>query len=595
MNELAKLVESSKSPEKTIETIDYSEYNKYINKTPTYNPKKYFNNYFYRCNCYCHYKNAYHCNHCHCHHHLHHNLSCLNMNKPVQRYKTYLTRNKTMNNLLNYDYNIREDNPKRIYYFDYNKNNNIKKYNYNTNNSNHQLYIDKNLKESDNDNDNNNYYESQNNNVVIENDNNIDNHKYHNIVHKNKENGNKKEDIKEKNIETNKREIEQVNTPQINRREVARYFHIVNPRKYSYEKEMKYIDNNDNHRYKEIRHIFGQEDKIILKSLPKTTKYNNNLNNNNSRSTSNIYYRYRTTENSQKYLNPTIIDSPKETLKSPQIVKDTFNTRLVHSKSFKKSPSEKVLYKPKTLIKYNYTINNSKNNFNFNEESNLNSNSNSRNFTFNSYNEYDGNDGLQIPSNNISKLKFKQFYDEKYDSNSYIKPKSNYNYYKLSTIRNTYNNNTYNSNNNFNNNKNHKTFSLANLYKTKTSNPHIIKNEYNYSSNNNNQKMVGPNIDYDTLKQTVKIALLKKQMKEQEKRANLHNGNDYTNIKNFKNKKNLKNLLLNENIMSRNADDNITLLEKTKKLLENGKYNHKNDYNNFNQKRLKVKAKIWKP
>ena len=56
MNELAKLVESSRSPEKTIETIDFPEYNKYINKTPTYNPKKYFNNYFYQCN----YSNIHH-------------------------------------------------------------------------------------------------------------------------------------------------------------------------------------------------------------------------------------------------------------------------------------------------------------------------------------------------------------------------------------------------------------------------------------------------------------------------------------------------------------------------------------------------------
>ena len=165
-----------------------------------------------------------------------------------------------------------------------------------------------------------------------------------NIVHKNKDNGNKKEDIKENNIEINKKEIGHVNSPQINRREVARYFHVVNPRKYSYENDVQYTNNNDNHRYKEIRHIFGQEDKIILKSLPKNNKYNNsNIDNSNTEVTSSNYYRYRTAGNSQKYLDPTLIDSTNKQLKSPQIVKNTFNTRLVSSKSFKKSPSEQVL------------------------------------------------------------------------------------------------------------------------------------------------------------------------------------------------------------------------------------------------------------
>lgn len=609
MNELAKLVESSRSLEKTIETIDFPEYNKYINKTPTYNPKKYFNNYFYQCNCLCHGKKAYHCNHCHCHHHIHHNLSCLNMRNPAHKYKPNLYRNKTMNNLMNYDYKIREIDPRKIYYINYNENSNsnINKYNDNTNNSNHQLYIDKNLKENDNDNiiyDNNYYYNSQNYKTEIENNNNnIDNHKYHNIVHKNKdkENGNIKEDIKEKNIEINKKEIEPVNSPQISRREVARYFHIVNPRKYSYEKEAQYTDNKDNHRYKEIRRIDGQEDKIILKSLPKNKNYNYiNISNNNTEIISNAYYRYRTTENSQKYLDPIIIDSPKEQLKSPQIVKETFNTRLVNSKSFKKSPSEKVIFNPKNQIKYIYNIYNSKkNNFDYNEEPNL--NSISKNFTFNSYNEYDDSDGLQIPSNNNnSKLRYKQFYDEKYDYNTYIKPTSNYNCYKISSIRNTNNNNNSTYNNNNINKNIPKTFSLNNIFKNKLSNPIIVKNEYKYATNNNKiKKIIPPNIDYATLKQTVKLAVLKKQIKEQDKRKNLNNGNDSNNAKYLKNKKNLKNVLLNEyNGMSRNVEDNLTILEKTKKLLEKDKYkngniyNHKNDYN---QNILKVKPKIWKP
>ena len=532
------------------------------------------------------------------------------MRNPTYKYKPNLIRNKSMNNLINYDYNRREDNPRKIYYINYNEKNN-------TINSNHQLYIDKNLKEDDNDNDNDNdniiydnnyYYNNRNNGVEIEsNNNNIDNHKYHNIVHKNKDNGDAKEDIKKKKIERNKIEIEPINSPQISRREVARYYHIVNPRKYSYEKEMQYKDNNDNHRYKEIRHINGQEDKIILKSRPKFKKYNNNkINNNNTEFTSNIYYRYATNEDSQKYLNPNIIDSPKEQLKSPQIVKETFNTRLVNSKSFKKSPSEKVIFNPKSQIKYIYNLNNSKNNFHYNEEPNL--NSNSKNITFNSYNEYDANDALQIPSKyqNNSKLKLKQFYDEKYDSNSHInmKPESNYNYYKVSTIRNTTtnhnNNNIYNINN-INNNKISKTLSLTNLYKNKLFNPRKVQNEYNYSSNNNNniQRMVPPNIDYATLKQTVKLAVLKKQMKEQEKKKNLNYGSDYNNMKYLKNKKNMKNLLSNKyNGISKNTNDNLTILEKTKKLLEKDKYkndniyNHKNDYN---QNILKLKGKIWKP
>ena len=613
MNELSKLVELSKSPDKIIQTIDFPEIKQYTNKTPTYNPKKYFNNYFYQCNCLYHGKKVCHCNHYHCHHHIHHNLSCLNMRNPINKYKLNLFRNKSMNNLINYDYNIREIDPQKIYYINYNENSNsnIKKYNDNTNNSNHQLYIDKNLKENGDNNDNiiydyNYYYNSQNNKNENENNNNIDNHKYHNIVHKNKEKEDVKEGIKEKNIENNKKEIKPANSPQISRREVARYFHIVNPRKYSYEKEAQYADNNDNHRYKEIHHIDGQEDKIILKSRPKNKKFNNsiNINNNNTEVTSNVYYRYRTTENSQKYFDPITIDSTNEQLKSPQIVKETFNTRLVNSKSFKKSPSEKAIFNPKNQLKYVYNLNNLKNNnFDYNKEPNL--NSNSKNFTFNSYNEYDDSDGLQMPNNynnynnyNNSKLKYKQFYEEKYDSNSHIKPTNNYNFYKISTIRNNNNNSIYN--NNINNNKIPITFSSTNLYKNKLSNPRTIQIEHNYSSNNNNiQKMIPPNIDYNTLKQTVKLAVLKKQMKEEEKRKNLKNGNGYNNVKNFKNKKKLKNILLNEyNGVSKNIDDNLTILERTKKLLEKDKYkngniyNHKNDYN---RNILKDKTKIWKP
>lgn len=204
---------------------------------------------------------------------------------------------------------------------------------------------------------------------------------------------------------------------------------------------------------------------------------------------------------------------------------------------------------------------------------------------------------MQIPTSNNSKLKYKQFYDEKYDSNSPIKPRSNYNCYKVNTIRNAYNNNTYN--NNINHNKIPKAYSLTSLYKNKEPNSILIQKEYNYSSKNNNQKLIPPNIDYATLKQTVKLALLKKQMREQEKGANLKNGNDNINMKYLKSKKNSKNLKANGyNGMPRNIEDNITLLEKTKKLLEKNRYkngnsfNHKNDYN---QNILKAKAKVWKP
>jgi len=105
--------------------------------------------------------------------------------------------------------------------------------------------------------------------------------------------------------------------------------------------------------------------------------------------------------------------------------------------------------------------------------------------------------------------------------------------------------------------------------------------------------MINPrNIDYAILRQAVKLALLKKQMKEQEKNWNSNNAN-------MKINKNLENFLKNRFKQKPGiANDYATLLEKTNKLLKNKKHRKESDFNyknNYNRNMIQAKLKMWKP
>ena len=357
-------------------------------------------------------------------------------------------------------------------------------------------------------------------------------------------------------IEINKSETERFNPPQIQRREIARYYHTVIPRKYSYgDEEIQNSNTIDNHRYREIYETSDNKNKkIVLKSIPKNIKLKSGkIRDNNNKSNDYFSYRYETLDYSPEFLSLKTSEEKLENI-----------------------PNEKLLFNSNGEIKYSSHINNIKNSNNNNISSgNENEyNLNSGNHFLSSYNRYNT---LNNENNNIN-FRNGQYNITKYDSNRKSKPQ--------------YHNNNFESNLNSNLNKENympKSYSFTNLNKNKLSNPPFTHNEYNYI-NENKQMMQPNNIDYDILRQSIKLALLKKQMKEQEKRWSANNGKNYINDKHLKNR--------NKQIMPRRANDYGILLEKTNKLLENKKYRKEsilNYKNNYNRNMLQAKLKMWKP
>ena len=571
MNELAKKFESANNQENTNRALNNIKFNKHTNKTPTYHSKPYFSNIFRSCKCSCHCIPChYHCHHCHfhCQHNSPHNISCSKINDI-----------KTMNDLQNYNYDYlnKEGNPKYANFSNYKENNSPKINNNKSNNNlyqvedndiydykpNHNLYFDNNLAE------NNNYnnihvinYSTQNNDNIIGNNNIIDNHKYHTITHKNinkdENNGN---DTINNNIEINKSETQRFNPPQIERREISRYYHTIVPRKYSYggDEGIQISYTIDNHRYREIYETSDNKNiKSILKNLPKNNKLKSGkIKDNNISSTDYFNYRYKEMDYFPEYL-----------------------TLQTSEKRLKNNPSGKLLFNSNGEINYNNSNIKDSNNTKISLEDDE-YNINSRDNFFNSYNKYDT---LNNENNNI-KFRNRQYDNNKYKSNNISKSNNNYNYFEENTNRNLYNNiyknNIYSI---------PKSYSLTNLKRNKLSNPPIFQKENNFE--NTNQMIKPKNIDYAILRQAVKLALLKKQMKEQEKRWNLNNGN-------MKNNKNLENFLKNRYKQKpRIVNDYATLLEKTNKLLENKKHRKESDFNyknDYNRNMLQAKLKMWKP
>ena len=577
MNKLTKIFESSNNQENTNKTLYDPKYNKHTNKTPNYNSKQYFSNIFRSCKCFCHCFPCHnHCHHCHfhCQHNSPHNISCSKINDI-----------KAMNDLPNYNYDNlnKEGNPKYENFTNYKENYNSKIYNNKSNNNlyqvedndiydykpNHNLYIDNNL--SENNKANNIHvinYSTLNNDYTTGNNNIIDNHKYHDISHKNiNKNENKSKDTISNNIEINKSETQRFSPPQIERGETYRYYHTIVPIKYSYggDEGIQISYTNDNHRYREIYETSDNKNKkIILKSLPKNNKLKSGkIKDNNISSTNYVNYRYKAMDYSPEFL-----------------------TLQTSEKILKNEPSKKLLFNSNGEIDYNNSsikdLNNKKNISPENDEYDI----NSKDYFFNSYNKYDT---LNNENNNI-KFRNRQYDNIIYGSNKISKSNNNYNYFEANTNRNLdnniYNNNIYDM---------PKSFSLTNLNRNKFYNPPAIHNEYNFTNINTNTKkqMIKPNnIDYDILRQAVKLALLKKQMKEQEKNWN-------SNKTNVKNNKNLENFLKNRyNQKSKTANDYANLLEKTNKLLENKKHRKESDFNyknNYNRNMLQAKLKMWKP
>ena len=582
--------------------LEKMNYNNYIIKTPNYNSKEYIH---YPCSCICHCHSRYH--------NLLENLSYSQFNysnntelylKPKNN--LYHQRNNSMYNLLiSNNNNIIEDELK----LKYNKNFNKKtiydyktKYDYDTDYNNNKSGLNKNYSYPNirikND--------SNNENII---DNIYNNYNFRNIKVKNNINNsyNNNLEINDTNqsMILQKYNLSPSKSFEIKRKKLSKYYHTSKPKKYSYGDEIQTVNNKDNHLYKEIINTSGSKDnfqkrKIINFNGIKSSNNENNINddkikieinedipNNNMKNHKFYNSRYKNYYNSPINMSRNMSYEPKklESELKQRIIKETHNTRLLESKELKEPQTQKYFNDINDEINSNYNINNINNKI----KTGLNINTN--NYLYRNNNKYNINN---LPTyNNINN-------NRNFD----------YNYYKI----NTYTNNNLKSLpksyslNNLNNYKYGISNNLKNNYKKQYDNN--FSNNYNQDNHNNN------NMDYEMIKLKVKLALLRKQMYEQE-RERIFN-NEQMNIDYIKNKKYLEKFLSQENQQPRITNNNILLL-KTKKLLEekrlknkqrelikNMNYENKilnslkrnlrtqnNDYNKNSI--IKPKLKVWKP
>ena len=602
-----------------LEQINY--YNQ-ANKIPDYNSKLYYKYFQHPCFCKCH---------CHfrCHNSNHNFFYSRNKNinqielDLKQKYELYPQRNKSLNNLLYSQNNNSLEELKRKYYnyYNENKNNNKKNqiYNYKYKND---LYLNDKIKKLDKN------YSSPNliikNNEKTDNINNYNNYTFKDIRVKNNDlinnnNNHNNNNHLEKNITNLKQHvIKPSKSFQIKRKELSQYYHISNPRKYSYGGEiLETVNNADNHKYKEVIGTSNSKDKIINKSRVIYNSQNNNIEANNNNDDINIKietnnnnnylkdklnnhkyinYRYKSYQNSPKKLSRNILYEPKEanTDIKKKIIKETYNTRLIESKELKKSPTEKYLYNLNNDdIKYRINLNNI---FNQNKISNgiknIDNNNNNNNYLYQNNNKYKINN-----INNFNKI-----------SNSYLNENNedinlDYDYYKINNYKN------YNSLKNlpksysFNNLKKHNSYNLKNI---KNNYQTDYDNKFSNNDNPQNQNKQNNNVDYEMIKLKVKLALLRKQMYEQERERIFNDEKNDIIYKDLQNKKYLEKFISKGNIKPNIANNN-SLFERTKKLLEAKKLrnlqkelNNKNKNNNENKilyslkKNLREKSDIYK-
>ena len=403
------------------------------------------------------------------------------------------------------------------------------------------------------------------------------------------------------------------NTFNLNRKESSKYYHEVNPKKYPYgEGKLQTVCISDNHRYKEI---IGTSPKKNKKIMPPNKEinfnaYNNNrssyipdndnnnilieINEENSYKNKNILkpnkyknYRYESAPNFPLDLSGSM--SLKNKNNDAKIVKETYNTRLVDLKSIK--DKERVTSPQKDIIN------------NLNEEIKI-----SKRNTY--------NNKINIPPLDMNKE------PEKDDMNTFILNNNNttsYNNYNLNILKkksflnnksdsidfNVLDNNKYKMNKYELDSKKKKNIpksnSLDNLDKIiapKTNRHTYVINSfqndeyYNYIKEHNKTSIKKSNsmkkVDLLFLKQKEKLALLRKQMKDQEKRKKIDEENEILNLNYIRSKKYLERFVKRgekkdmSNIYNSGKPDN--LFDKTKKLLELRKLKNakKNDVNSLN-------------
>ena len=356
---------------------------------------------------------------------------------------------------------------------------------------------------------------------IIKNNSNIkiNNHSQKNIVSTNENNSYNNHsfiDIKEKS--KNKENKNKLYKVQLQRKQLAKFYHHMGLRKYPYAKgKIETSNNTNNHKYTEIYENSG----TIRNNI--NTVINTNKNYNNHRYSLSQYLP------KNKNTNITDIEEKKDSDAKSRILKETSNTKLIEVKS----PSKDI-------------------NNNYNK--NLYLSENKKNL-FNNYSydiKYDYNNNTNRNDNNY-KYKVIRNVNNNIANNNFYKPELN-------------GNNIYASNNFSNYNQ------VQNKCFTKYSQiPYsLISGNINIEQNNrynNDVKMENENnmkkklcilrnnrinnLNYNILKQKVRLSFLKKQMYEQ-KRNMLYNSN-----KNYNNQA---------------LKDDYVLYEKTRKLMDNNNY-----------------------
>ncbi len=152
----------------------------------------------------------------------------------------------------------------------------------------------------------------------------------------------------------------------LKRKELAKFYHIWHPKKYSYSGEkLETVNNIDNHQYIEIigptdskdknsnkiSRMINSKDNINKKDINpnddkvkiKISKYNPNINKKNNALFDSRYKSYQNSPRTISRNNTFYISKASGSQLKPKIIKETKNTRLIESKDLKESPLEKYL------------------------------------------------------------------------------------------------------------------------------------------------------------------------------------------------------------------------------------------------------------
>ena len=552
----------NRSPLITETNLENYECNNFISKTPNYNFKMYYDYFHNPCSCLCH---------CHSRaHNLLHNISCSRIDfqdysklYTENKYHLYPKANKSTSNIFIsqnnnlFDDNLRQRcdknyNKRTIFHYkrkkDYQNDYNNKKKELSRTHSYPNIQIKNNSK---NENSNDDIYNNYNFKSVKIKGGNMHN-SYNNNIGINDAN---------QNILLKKYNIKPLKSFQIKRKKLSQYYHISNPKKYSYGgKKLQTVNSTNNHKYKEVtgtsvskenemkksrvinfNELKNKDNDINTSNDKIKIEINNDTSNSNVKNHKFLNTRYMSYQNSPKNISRNLSYEPteKKSELNQRILKETYNTRLFESKNLKNSKGNINLNDISNEKDYKYNFNNIKNGLNIGTSDYLYRNGNKNNIN-------------KIPNsiniNNNKNDNYNYYGVKTYDNNLKNMPKS----YSVSNLDNYEDNISYN---------------LKNRYKRAYDNN--FSNDYNQNNNND------ANVDYEMIKLKVKLALLRKQMYEQEKERIFNDQMNLMNVDYYnKNKKYLENFLSTENQRPRVLNDNSLIL-KTKKLLEEKRLRNK--------------------